>query len=307
MHLRATELINGLIIIAHNANISSRIFPDPAQRLQKLKLRHIRILILVNHNHPETMYHLSSYCFIFFKNLNRAHNQIAKIRISSRKKPLLIRRINLRKISVLVKFRKIIFRRKAVILAKRNSVGRKVRLLFCHSRNSLHNQRGRIVIVVNSKIRVKFRLFRITAQKPRSKRMKSLNLSLLRKRFKSHRALLHFIRGFFCKSNRKNRPRLNILVLNQICYFCCNNPCFSRPRACKNQQGRTRMRNRLSLLRVQRFKIFISHIFFLFRAQISSGTGFAWLPFRSVSHKQPFMPLMANRFAPIPIPRRRIP
>ena len=75
MYVRATEFVDGLIVITHHA----KIVVFARQQTDQLKLRRIRILILIHHNIAETILIRGKHLFVQFEQFHSFHDQIIKI------------------------------------------------------------------------------------------------------------------------------------------------------------------------------------------------------------------------------------
>ena len=125
-----------------------------------------------------------------------------------------------------------------------------LRLLLIQLRQRFHQQRYRIIIIVNRKIGRKSRPFGISAQHPRSEGVEGSDTRPTRAFIKRPCPFRHFPSSFVGKGNCQNRFREHTLFCNQPRNFCCNNPRLSRTGACQNQKRRAGMTHGFKLFRI---------------------------------------------------------
>ena len=73
LHFGAAESVNRLVVVSYDAHVRTASFCRTRKRLQKFKLRDVRILIFVDHDDAETETHLLAHGEIFFHHSHRLY------------------------------------------------------------------------------------------------------------------------------------------------------------------------------------------------------------------------------------------
>ena len=117
-HIRAAPAVDGLIRIAHNADVPV----SPGKEFRDLILRPVRVLILVHKDVAELLLILFPYLCVLRKHRNRQHQEIVKIERVVRTQLRLVKLIDLRDLlgKEIARARRELYRRQELVLRIRD-------------------------------------------------------------------------------------------------------------------------------------------------------------------------------------------
>ena len=222
----SAELVNRLVIITYYA----KIFISGCKKAYKLKLGSIRVLILINHDISEPLLISLQYIIAVLKQLNSFYDQIIKIERIISSKCCLIFTINLScsfLIEICSGIHLHLIRIQKLILRMGNLRQKCAFLNFLcidvHLAADFFHQGFLVICIIDRKIIIIAKAVDVTSQNAHTCRMESgyPHTASADIACDPVDTLSHFVCSLICKCDRKDIPRIDSLLRNQICDPVC--------------------------------------------------------------------------------------
>ena len=221
-YIGAPEAVNGLVVIADDAQVPVLIRQKPHQ----LELRIVGVLILVHHDIAETVLIRCEHLVMGMKQLHGQHEQIIEIHGVILAEPLLILVIGVRNALVLIAQSRVLLavvqRRQKLILGRgdlrQNSALPQVLRVDLQVFADFLHQGSLVVRIVDRERRLISQKFNVPAKDPDTHGVKGRDPDALRAEADHPvHPLPHLSRRFIGESDRKNIPWIHAALVHQIC------------------------------------------------------------------------------------------